>query len=180
MKHNKAARFFEPIFAVENYMRVFQHVHVSFQTTSYYNIASVNALNECTNFVDISKKGRGKHKRQWVVTMNHAQRIYLATYFWIEVVDCRIKNTHVFYQVWKFWHYPMNYCLAITIAYTYDIYLYCCEGLFCPFWKVENFVTYRNFREILSSQMLSYNPVQKQYTGDNKMREVNKAVMTQQ
>ena len=48
------------------------------------------------------------------------------------------------------------------------------------FWKVENPVTYRNFREIISSQMLSYNPVQKGCTGDHNMITVTKVVRMQQ
>ena len=163
MKYTKAARFFEPIVAVKNDSRGFQRVHVSFRSTPSCNIVSVNALNECTNFVELRDKGRGKHKQQWVVKMNHARRIYLGTYFRINVLDGRIQNAHIFYRVWKYWHSPMNHCLAITIASAYDIDLECCEGLLCPFWKVENPVIYRKFKEILSSQMLSYNPVHKCY-----------------
>ena len=49
------------------------------------NIESVNALNECTNFVEILEKGRGNHKHQWAIEMNDDQRIYLAKYCWIDV-----------------------------------------------------------------------------------------------
>ena len=76
--------------------------------------------------------------------MNHDRRIYLATYFWIDVLDGRIKNAHIFYRVWNYWHYPMNHCLAIKIASAYEFCLQCCEGLICPFWKVENPATYQN------------------------------------
>ena len=62
----------------------------------------------------------------------------------------------------------------------YNIYLDYCEGLICPPWKVDNPVTYRKFREILSSHMLSYNLVQKRYPGDYNMRVVTKVVRTQQ
>ena len=41
-------------------------------------------------------------------------------------------------------------------------------------------MTHLKFREILSSQMLSYNPVQKHYPGDHKMRAVTKVVRTYQ
>ena len=123
MKHDKAERFFEPIVAVRNDLRGFQRVHISFQSTSSCNIASVNALNECTNFFELHKKGRCNHKRQWAIDMNHARRIYLTTYFWIDVLDGRIQNDHIFYRVWDYWHSPMNHCLAITIDSAYDIYL---------------------------------------------------------
>ena len=74
----------------------------------------------------------------------------------------------------------MNHFLSITIDSAYDIYLECCEGLLCRFGEVENPVTYRKFREIIPSQMLSYNPVQKRYPVDHKMMEVKKVVRNQQ
>ena len=77
MKHTKAAIFFDTIVAVKNYSKGFQHVHFYFQSTSSYNIASVNALNKCTNFIDLREKGRGKHICQWATETNHAQIIYL-------------------------------------------------------------------------------------------------------
>ena len=62
-------------------------MHVSFQSTSSCNIVSVNDFNECKKFVEIDKKG--KHKLQRVIEMNDARRIYLETYFWIDVLDGR-------------------------------------------------------------------------------------------
>ena len=41
-------------------------------------------------------------------------------------------------------------------------------------------MTYRKFREIISSQMLSCNPVQKCYPGDHNMRAAMKVLKTQQ
>ena len=40
-------------------------------------------------------------------------------------------------------------------------------------------MTYRKFREIISNQMLSPNPVQRHYPGDHKMRAVTKVVRIQ-
>ena len=73
----------------------------------------------------------------------------------------------------------MNHCLDTKIASAYDIYLECCEGLIFTFWKVVNPVTYRKFREIISSHMLLYNPVQELYPGDHNMRVVAKVMRTQ-
>ena len=64
MKHAKDARLFETIVAVKHHSRGFQTVHVYFQLTISCNIAYVNVLNKCTNFVEILKKGRGKHISQ--------------------------------------------------------------------------------------------------------------------
>ena len=136
MKNAKAERFFATIFAVKNYSRGFQHVHVSFQPTSSCNIASVNDLSEFTEFIELREKGRGKYKHQCVIEMNHDRRIYLATCCWINVLDGRIQNNHIFYIVWKYWHSTINHFLAITVAYACTIYLELCEGLLCTFWKV--------------------------------------------
>ena len=95
-------------------------------------------------------------------------------------MDGRIQNAQIVYRVWKYCDFPMEHCLSVTISYVYDIYLKRCEGYLFPFWKVENTVTYQHFREILSSQMISYNPVQKLYPGDHNMGEVTKLVKTQQ
>ena len=81
MKHANAARLFDIIVAVESDFRVFQSVHVSFLSTVSCNIAYVNALNECTIFVELQEKSRGNHKCQWAIEMNHAWRFYLAMYF---------------------------------------------------------------------------------------------------
>ena len=87
MKHIKAARFVLPIVAVKKYLRGFQRVHVSFQSTSSRNISSANALNECTNFIELRKKGRGNHKRQLAIGINHARKLYLETYCKIDVLN---------------------------------------------------------------------------------------------
>lgn len=84
-KHAKAVQYFESIVAVKDDARGFQRVHVSFQFTSSCNIALVNALNECSSFVELQEKGRGDNKRSWVIEMNHACHLYLATNCWIDV-----------------------------------------------------------------------------------------------
>ena len=76
MKHTKDTRLFEPIIAVKNDSRGFQGVHVSFQSSSSCNIESVNFFNECTKVFEVCEKGRGKHKLQWVIGMNHSRRTY--------------------------------------------------------------------------------------------------------
>ena len=73
----------------------------------------------------------------------------------------------------------MNHYFAITVYYTCNIYLERCEGLLCTIWEVENPVTYKKFRGILSSQMLWYNPVQKRYPGYHNIMAVTKVVKTQ-
>ena len=77
-------------------------MNIFFQSKSSCNIASVNNLNECTNFFDTRDKVISKHKRQWMIEMSHARRIYLSTYFWTDVLYGRIQNAHIFYRVWNY------------------------------------------------------------------------------
>ena len=55
------------------------------------------------------------------------------------------------------------------------MYLECAEGEINPAWKVNEPVDFHTFCNILSKQMLSYNPKMQNYPGDNKMQ-----VVTQQ
>ena len=91
-----------------------------------------------------------------------------------------VQNADIFYIFWKYCHSPINNFLSITISSAYNIYLESCEGLLCNFWGFENPVTYQKFREIISSQMISYNTLQKRYPGDYNMRSVTRVVKTQQ
>ena len=171
MKHAKAARFTQPIVAVKDYPEGYQRVHVSFQSTSSCNIASVNALNECSMFVELRERGRGLNKRYWAIEMNHARRLYLSTYHGIDVIDHLIKNAAIFYCTWKYWHAPVNHAVSLAIVVAYDAYKECCEGVIDQEWKTEP-VDFFKFRSICSIQMLRYHPGRMQYPGDNQMRAV--------
>ena len=48
------------------------------------------------------------------------------------------------------------------------MYLECAEGLINPEWKVDETVDFHTFRDILSKQMLSYDPKKQNYPGDQK------------
>lgn len=102
--------------------------------------------------------------------MNHARRTYLLTYNGIDVLDHLIKNARLFYQTWKYWHAPKNHALAIVLAVAYDMYLEVAEGNLKEEWKIEKPVSFWEFQNILSKQMLSYSPKKKKYKGDERVR----------
>ena len=168
-KYSKVARFTQPIIAVKD-GQGYQRVHVSFQSTSSANISTVNCLNECKLFVEIRERGKGENKRCWGIEMNDARRLYLSTYFRIDVTDHLLMNAAIFYRVWKYWHAPKNHCLALVIVLAYDLYIECCEGKIELGWKIEKPVDYHTFREKLAKQLLSYSPLNHKYPGDEKMR----------
>jgi hypothetical protein len=173
-KAAKIARFAQPIIAVKDATKngnSYQRIHISFQSTSSYNISTVNALNEVYNFVELRERGKGASKRHWVIEMNHRRRVYVSTYNGIDVLDHLIKNAGLFYQTWKYWHVPKNHALAIAIAVAYDMYsLECAEGLLDTDWKVDEPVGSWEFQNILAKQMLAYSPKKCVYPGDEKVR----------
>jgi hypothetical protein len=171
----KAARFHQPIVAVQNIMpegesKGYQRIHVSFQSTSSCNLSTVNALNECSMFVRKKERGRGASKRQWGIEMNDARMMYLQSYYRIDTIDHLISNCNMFYRSWKYWHSPMIHGKALAVVVAYDMYLECTEGDLDPGWKVEKPMDFWSFREKLSEQMLQYKPTRRKYPGDANMR----------
>ena len=124
--------------------------------------------------MELRERGRGKNKRDWVIEMNHARRLYLSTYNGVDVLDHKIKNANMFYRTWKYWHAPVNHVLAIAIASAYNIYKEVAEGKLDSSWKVDKPVSYWEFRHALAEQALTYSPTKQQYLGDQKLRAVTK------
>jgi hypothetical protein len=75
----------------------FSRVHITFQSTSSCNITTLNALNQNSLFVVGKERGSGKHKRKWVIEMNGARQLYLATYGRINTIDNLIKKCQMYY-----------------------------------------------------------------------------------
>ena len=90
----KVARFLNPIVAVKTTDK-YQRVHTSFQSTSSCNITTVNALQRCKLYVRQRERGREDKKQKWVIEMNDARALYLATYGVIDNVDKMIKFTQM-------------------------------------------------------------------------------------
>ena len=130
------ARFTHPIVAVKN-GEGYQRAHVSFQSTSSCNIATVNALNECHLFVEIRERGKDKNKRHWGIEMNNARRLYLSTYGRIDSADHLLKNAGIFYRTRKYWHAAKNHALAMAIVVAFGVYVECCGGKIEPEWAIE-------------------------------------------
>lgn len=74
------------------------------------------------------------------------------------------------HRSWKYWHAGMLNSKKLAIVMAYDIYLECCEGKLDPTWKVNNPVNFHRFRKKLGLQQLLYNPADKKYPGDEKLR----------
>lgn len=175
-KKTKVARFFNPVVAVKHFdakddnSSPYRRVHVSFQSTSSCNIATVNALNECGLTVHKRERGYNENKRMWGIEMNSGRELYLGTYSRIDSIDHLIKNCRLKYRCWKYWHSPMLHITSLAIVVAYDIYLEVCEGKLDKDWRVIYPVDFWTFRDILSIQMLEYDPKNCKYFGDDAMR----------
>jgi hypothetical protein len=64
----------------------------------------------------------------------------------------------------------MLHAKAMSIVVAYDIYLELAEGMVNNDWKLNKPVDFYTFRETLARQMLSYNPRNVKYLGDDKFR----------
>ena len=93
------------------------------------NITTVNCLNECRLFVEICKRGRGKHKGFWGIEMNDGRRVYRSLYWTIDAADHLLKNAKIYFRTLKYWHAPMNHAFALCIVIVYGFYQECCEGM---------------------------------------------------
>ena len=74
------------------------------------------------------------------------------------------------YRCRKYWHSAMNHGLSLTIVTAYDMYKECASGSLCTEWKVEQQMTFHEFRDRLSSQMLKYKTRYGWYPGDQAFR----------
>ena len=124
----KVTRFQHPIVAV-NIQKcspdsddTYERAHISFQSTSSCNIATVNALNQCNFSVRAKERGRNKdNKKNWVIEMNDARALYLSTYGSIDNVDKLIKFCRIKCCIWKYWHAAMLHAKAMACAIAYSI-----------------------------------------------------------
>jgi hypothetical protein len=153
-------------------------VHVTFQSTSSCNITTVNALNQNSLFVVQKERGSGKQKRKWVIEMNDARQLYLATYGRIDTIDNLIKKCHLYYCCWKYWHSAKNHGLSLAVVTAYGMYKECAsEPLAREAFGIENnadILSFHDFRDRLSAQGLGYSPIHRYYPGDAAMRAVTR------
>ena len=176
-KKTRVARFEQPILAVKhvtteapdkNYTRTL----VSFQSTGATTITGVNNLLSLRLYVQPKFRGRAGNKFAWATEQNEAREIYLNHYHGIDSADHMIKNLGNRFISWKYWHSPYLHAMSLGIIACYDMYKECCDGGLDPSWKVEikNRMSFAKFLMRLSEQLLTYDPRNNEYAGDNRLR----------
>ncbi len=180
----RVARFEQPIVAIKKVIenggqKAYTQTMVTFQSTSGTNIAGVNNLLLLTLHVQPKYRGNKNNKFVWAVEQNQARDIYLNQYHGVDSLD-HIKNTGNKYITWKFWHSPYLHAMFMGIVACYDMYHECCSGDLDESWKVNETerMSYPEFPLKLSEQMLTYNPSNGVYAGDEKFRLMTKLPKT--
>lgn len=180
-KRTRVARFEQPILAIKKVkengdQKAYTQTMVSFQSTSGTNITGVNNLLSLTLYVQPKYRGNKNKKFAWAVEQNEARDIYLNHYYGVDSLDHMIKNTGNKYITWKFWHSPYLHAMSMGIVACYDMYHECCSGDLDESWKVneKERMSYSEFLLKLSEQMLTYNPSNGVYAGDEKFRLMTK------
>ena len=177
----RVMRYQQPIIAIKQVPATgtdmaYTKTLVSFQSTGSTNIAGVNNLPSLKLYVAEKSRGRRVNKRKWGIEMNEARETYLKHYSGVDAADHMIKNTGNRYTTWRYWHAPYLHALSIGIIAAYDMYIECCDGQLDPAWSLDKRkrMSYSEFRMRLSEQMLSYDPKQALYVGDEKFRDYTK------
>jgi len=94
----RAARFNNPIVAVNDCEMGCRMQLTSFQSMSSCNFMHVNALNSCQLYADTKERGRKEEKRRWAIEMYEGRDLYLKTYGAIDRLDHYIKNCNMGYR----------------------------------------------------------------------------------
>ena len=103
----------------------YTRVHVMFKLTLSCNKITVNTLNQNAFFVVQMEHGRGKQKRKWVIEINDARQLYLATYGRIDTIDNLINKCQMYYCCCVYWHSSKNHGLSLAVVIAYGMYKEC-------------------------------------------------------
>ena len=64
----------------------------------------------------------------------------------------------------------MIHAVSLSVFVACDIYIEVAEGVLDQTWKDNNIVNVCTFRDLISKQVIKYNPTYCKYSGDAKMR----------
>ena len=175
----RVMRFANPIVGINHVpatdtAKAFTKTIVSFQLTGSTNITGVSNLVACELYVRKKDRGRKDNKLVWAIEDNQGRGTYLSHYYGIDIADHMIKNAQIKFTSWRYWHSPYLHAFAMGVLAAYDMYQECCDGGVHNDWKVDKTkrMSFSVFRQLLSQQMLEYNPSNLKYSGDETTREV--------
>jgi hypothetical protein len=149
-------------------------VLVSFQSTGGLHITTVNALNRCELYTEERQRGRGSSKRKWAIEMNEGRKLYLTSYCAVDKIDQMLRVRKLRICMCKWWHHPTFHGAALGMCMAYEFYKMCAEGGGDPSWAIDKPMSGPEFREMIDLQMLQYNPMNLNYSGDAALRAVTR------
>ena len=167
-----AARFIPPILAVKqmrgnNNASPYEIVHTSFQSLYPTNITSVNSLRNVSAHLTCYTKGRGKNRKKYMNVVNNAEELFTRTRQAMNDFATQKDSARLSYRSRKSWHNPMLDAKAMAVVVAYDMYRECAEAKIEPLWEVKQPLSFLEFQDKLSKQMLEYQPRRRHYPGDS-------------
>ncbi|KAL7502246.1 hypothetical protein ACHAXN_000255 [Cyclotella atomus] len=113
--------------------------------------------------------------------MNEARATYLNTYWAVDNVDHMIKNAMMRMILWKYWYAAYWHGHAMGVIAAFDMYNQACDGLLDEEWVLskDERMSFRDFRMLLSQQMLQYTPTEGLLPGDENFRVNTKRMYSQ-
>ena len=73
------------------------------------------------------------------------------------------------YNCWKYWHSSTTHEMSLAVVVAYVMYLEVAEGYLDQTLKDFNIFDFWTFCDILSNQMIKYNPTHYKYEGNSNM-----------
>ena len=126
----------------------------------------------CAHFSQEKEKEELVRIKKWYIEINEGRQLYLKSYYCVDNLDASLEKSKMYYYSWKHWHMAMLHDKKIAISVAYSMYIEVAEGNLDPAWKVDSPLSFWDFRDKLSKQMLEYNPINLLYPGDENMRAV--------
>ena len=158
----------------------YQQVQISLQSKYLCNIIMINTLNKCNIIVMIRERGKDKLKQYWGIDTNESHQLYLGTYSRINSIYNYIQNYHMKYKIWKYWHFSMLRTMALAVVVLYEMHLEFKEGELDSGWGDESPSEFWKLRDFLSSKILRYYYLLRNYPGDTHMRQYTQKKLSTQ
>ena len=116
-----------------------------------------------------TERGSDDNKKVWNIDMNEAKTLCLVVYYKVNCIDHLVQNICMSYHSFKYWHSSTLHAKDLVVITAYGMYLGCVEGQLGDTWKVERPMSFWEFCEKLSWQILSYMPSHHLYPTDERM-----------
>ena len=139
-------------------------------STGATNFTCINSVRVVRAGKKQKSRGRGDEKRTWFIEMNEPREVYLALYDSVDRGDQFAQMLHMAIISWKYWMSGMVHGFKLCIVVAFEFYKECAKGELNPEWKVASPMKIQKFIEEMGKRMLAYDPTNRRYPTEEKMR----------